>query len=123
MSRTIMVVDDEPDILLTVRVNLQLAGFQVVSVESGEEALTALRSDRPDLLVLDIRLPGIDGWEVLRSLRQDPQLRDLPVVVLSAHASPGSADRAQGLGARAYVTKPFRPDDLSRTIQVLLDHT
>ena len=116
-----MVVDDEPDILLTVRVNLELAGFLVVPVSTGEDALAALRQDLPDLLVLDIRLPGISGWDVLRTIRDDPDLRDLPVVVLSAHASPGSLVRAEQLGAHAYVTKPFSPDDLSRKVRAALE--
>jgi two-component system alkaline phosphatase synthesis response regulator PhoP len=116
-----MVVDDEPDILLTVKVNLELSGFRVVPISSGEDALDALGQARPDLLVLDIRLPGISGWDVLRTIRDDPDLRDLPVVVLSAHASPGSLTRAEQLGAEAYVTKPFAPEELSRTVRVALE--
>jgi DNA-binding response OmpR family regulator len=106
---TILVVDDEEPLLLLVTITLQTEPYRVVVARDGEEALALARSERPDFVLLDVGLPKIDGLEVCRRLRTDPQTRDTLIVMLSARAA--EEDRAAGLAAGAddYLTKPFRP--------------
>jgi DNA-binding response OmpR family regulator len=106
---TILVVDDEEPLLLLVTITLQTEPYRVVVARDGEEALALARSERPDFVLLDVGLPKVDGLEVCRRLRADPDTRDTPIVMLSARAA--EEDRAAGLAAGAddYLTKPFRP--------------
>lgn len=108
MTKTVLIVDDEPDIVLTVRLTLEIEGFRVLSASSGETALELLQNEEPDVVLLDLRLPGIDGFAVLERL---PSTK-APVIVLSAHASGATIDRAFSMGCRDFVTKPFHPEDL-----------
>ena len=110
--KTIMVVDDEPDIAFTIRLVLEMDGYAVLVARTGEEALEMLEREEPDVLLLDIRLPGIDGWEVLDRLRSSDRLHRLPVIMISAHAGPSAADVALAQGCSAYLPKPFEPDEL-----------
>lgn len=114
----VLIVDDEPDILLMVRVNLEGEGFETVLAADGETALERIRSDRPDVVLLDVMMPVLDGWGVLEGMR------DLPhppaTIVVSAKASPGDLARAYQLGAAGYVTKPFSIDALINTIRTVL---
>ena len=112
----ILVIDDEEDILLMIRIALEFDGFTVSTASTGEDGLELARKDPPDVILLDIRLPGIDGWEVLERLRADKRLSGTPVVMISAHATPSTPKRALGLGATAYLTKPFRPDELREAV-------
>ena len=116
----ILVVDDEPGIVEIACVNLEDAGFTVATAATGEEALLRARDDRPDLIVLDIMLPGMDGWEVLRELEADPTTAGIPVIFLTALAR--DAEVLQGLeaGAVAYITKPFYPQDLVASVRLNL---
>ena len=116
MTVRILVVDDEPDILLATRLLLQGAGYDVVEAKSGEEAVAVVAERRPDAVLLDLRMPGMDGWNVLERLRQDGLLEGLPVIVLSAHASKATVDRSLELGAAGYVRKPFELADLRRAL-------
>lgn len=113
---TFLVVDDEPDILMAVRMTLSFGGHAVVEAATGGEALERAK-DHPDAVVLDLRLPDIDGLEVLRRLKEQPELRDIPVVILSAHSSPSTRDRAFELGCADYVNKPFLPQELRTTME------
>ncbi len=97
-----------------------MLGVEVRSASDGPEGLDAIRQERPDAVVLDIGLPGLDGWEVLRHLREDPETADLKVLVLTAHAQPEMADRAARGGADSFMTKPFRPLDLRIQVEKLL---
>jgi CheY-like chemotaxis protein len=119
MNRTVLVIDDQPDIVLMVKLILELEGDEVIGAGSGEEGLAALEGAVPDAVLLDIRLPGIDGWDVLRTLRARGLLERLPVVMISAHSAPSAAGRAVAEGARAYLTKPFDADDLLATLDDL----
>jgi CheY-like chemotaxis protein len=112
VNRNILVIDDQPDIVLMVRLILELEGDQVLGAGSGEEGLEVLARTEPDAVLLDIRLPGVDGWGVLRELRDSHRLERLPVVMISAHSAPSAARRALEEGARGYLTKPFDVDDL-----------
>lgn len=116
----ILVVDDEPDILALVEYNLQKEGFKVTCVTSGEAALVAARSRQPDLIVLDLMLPGVDGLEVCRRLKADAAGKHIPIVMLTAKG--GEADVVTGLelGAADYVTKPFSPRVLVARVKAVL---
>ena len=116
-KRLILVVDDEPTMTRLVRAELQSEGYAVVTVASGEEALARLEEDHPDLVVLDLMMPGMDGFETLRRIRTESQL---PVIMLTARA--GDADKLRGLqsGADDYITKPFNPEELSARVAAVL---
>ena len=117
----ILVVDDEPDILEIVRINLEGGGYEVSGATTGAEALRLVKLERPDLVILDVLLPEVDGWEVLRRIRRDPQAARTPVVMLTCMSD--DTDVLQGLldGAVDYLTKPFQPDYLVASVDALLD--
>ncbi|MGF7235320.1 MAG: response regulator transcription factor [Frankia sp.] len=118
----VLVVDDEPNIVHLVRMSLRFHGFDVVTAASGSEALTAVATARPDLVVLDVMLPDTDGFEVCRRLR-DEQDTDVPVIFLTARHGP--ADKIAGLsyGGDDYVTKPFSVDELVARVRAVLRRT
>ena len=120
MTRTVLVVEDEADILLGERIALEVAGYRVLTAASAEEALITLEREVPDLLVLDLRLPGMDGWGLLGRLKDMGLLPGLAVIVASADASIEGESQAKALGCRAYLTKPFSVEDLRRTVDVIL---
>ncbi len=105
----VLVVDDEKDILELVSYNLIKNGFRVSTVMSGEEALQKARSDVPDLLILDLMLPGLDGLDVCRILTNDPRTSHIPIIMLSARGEEADIVTGLELGADDYVTKPFSP--------------
>lgn len=120
----VLVVEDEAPIVKLIDVNLRLENYEVITANDGLAALERMEQDRPDLVILDIMLgPGLDGWEVLRRLRNDDKFRDTPVVVLTALVQ--DVDIVQGwqLGADEYITKPFSPVALVKTVQMVLDRT
>jgi two-component system phosphate regulon response regulator PhoB len=123
MTDRVLVVDDEPDLLELVRFHLAQAGFEVETARDGRQGLEAIRRRRPDLVVLDRILPDLPGSEVCRQVRSDPQLRDLPILLLTAKAE--EVDRVVGfeLGADDYVTKPFSPRELALRVQAILRRT
>jgi two-component system phosphate regulon response regulator PhoB len=116
----ILIVDDEPDALELVAVNLTKAGLEIVTAETGQEALAKARQILPDAIVLDIMLPEMDGLEVCRSLRRDPRTATIPIIMLTAKGA--EVDRVLGLelGADDYMTKPFSPRELSLRLKKLL---
>jgi two-component system phosphate regulon response regulator PhoB len=113
MSQRILVVDDEPDITALVAYHLARSGYRVSTAGTGQEALKAAREERPDLVVLDLMLPGLSGYDVLRELRRHPETADVGVILLTARRE--EADRIKGLslGADDYLTKPFSPQELT----------
>ncbi|HZI38673.1 MAG TPA: response regulator [Acidimicrobiia bacterium] len=120
MSRTILVVEDEVDLLFTISLSLELNGYRVLRAASGEEALGMVDKERPDAMVLDIRLPGIDGWEVLDRLRDMGHFPATPVVLLSAQVDAATAARAVEIGCHAHLAKPFSTAELSGVLRGLL---
>jgi len=116
----ILVVDDEEDILELVRYNLVREGYAVVSALSGEEALKAAASELVDLIVLDLMLPGIDGLEVARRLKQNSETKDIPIVMLTAKGEEADIVTGLELGADDYVTKPFSPRILIARIKAVV---
>lgn len=116
----ILAIDDEEDILELVRYNLAREGFQVTCASSGEEALRMAQDTRPELIVLDLMLPGIDGLEVMRRLKASPSTQSIPVVMLTAKGEESDIVTGLELGADDYVTKPFSPRILSARVKAVL---
>jgi DNA-binding response OmpR family regulator len=116
----ILVVDDEPDAVELVEFNLKSSGYDVVTAADGEEALEKARTVLPDLIILDLMLPEVDGTEVCKILRRDPRTQAIPIIMLTAKAA--EIDRVLGLelGADDYVTKPFSPRELVLRVKRLL---
>ncbi len=122
MSRSkILVVDDEPDIFEIVRANLEGAGYDVVGASDGTEGLRKIRTENPDLVILDVLMPRMDGWEVLAQIEANPGTAGLPVIMLTCKTE--DADILRGLeeGAVEYVTKPFYPENLVASVKILLN--
>jgi DNA-binding response OmpR family regulator len=115
----VLVIDDEPDVLLLCRVNLEHAGHQVLVAADGEAGIALARTEHPDVIVLDIMLPQMDGYDVLEGLACHEETRDLPVLLLSARARPEDKVRGLRAGAIRYVTKPFTPSSLTADVQLL----
>lgn len=116
----ILVVDDEEDILELVEYNLARQGFRVSTAASGEEAVAAARSQLPDLVVLDLMLPGVDGLDVCRILKNDPLTADVPIIMLTAKTQEADVVTGLEVGADDYVTKPFSPRVLLARIRAVL---
>src|SRR5579862_6075603 len=112
MPKKILAVDDERHIVRLVQVNLQRAGYEVVTAFDGKEALEKVESENPDLVVLDVMMPYMDGFEVLKTLRKDPRTRELPVIMLTAKAQDADVFRGWQSGVDCYLTKPFNPMEL-----------
>jgi CheY-like chemotaxis protein len=120
-SRRILVVDDEPAMRALCRVNLTVSGMAVVEARDGEEALALVQAERPDLILLDVMMPGLDGWEVAERLAAEPETREIPVVFLTARAEPADRVRGRDLGAVGYVTKPFDPVGIADLVERTLE--
>jgi DNA-binding response OmpR family regulator len=114
----VLVVEDDPDLLVVLRVNLESVGIEPILASDGSTAIARIQAERPDAVLLDMMLPGLDGWQVLADLHQmnDP----VPIVVCSAKKNPEDMARARELGAHAYVVKPF---DIDRLLDAVLDAT
>lgn len=119
-THRVLVVDDEPDITALVAYHLAKAGYRVSTAGNGSDALRAARLERPDIVVLDLMLPGLSGYEVLSELRKQEETRDVGVIMLTARRE--EADRIRGLsqGADDYLTKPFSPQELALRVGALL---
>ncbi|MFQ5948285.1 MAG: response regulator [Acidimicrobiia bacterium] len=121
MGRRVLVVEDSQVIQRLIEVCLRPEGLEIVTSYDGPSGLRAAIDDPPDLLILDVGLPKMDGWQVLDSLRSDERTRDIRVLVLTAHAQEETRQRADRGGADAFVTKPFRPDDLRKVALHLIN--
>lgn len=116
----VLVIDDESDIRLLCRINLARSGMAVRSVGSGPEGLEAAFEEAPDAVVLDLMMPQMDGFEVLRQLKEHERTREVPVLVLTAKTAKADRDRCSALGADVFMTKPFHPDELTRELDTLM---
>ena len=116
----ILVVDDEPDVCSLLRLVLTERGYEVVTVDSGKECLVKAQSDGPDLILLDIMMPEMDGWETLKLLKLDGETQDIPVVIVTARAEPRDKIRGLQEGAVDYVTKPFGARDVLDRVEAIL---
>ena len=115
-----LVIEDSASVRRLIEVCLRVLDVSISSASDGTTGIEAIKESLPDVVVLDIGLPGLDGWEVLTQLRADPMTENLKVLVLTAHAQPEMADRAAKGGADAFMTKPFRPLDLREQVEKLL---
>ncbi|MDE2848634.1 MAG: response regulator [Gemmatimonadota bacterium] len=120
MRQTILVVDDEPDIVEIIQYNLEKSGFDVIVAADGPVALEKARDETPDLIVLDLMLPGLEGTDICRILKQDERTRSIPILMLTAKSE--EIDRIIGLelGADDYVVKPFSPREIALRIRNIL---
>ena len=122
MAQSILLVEDDEMVADVVRINLEAEGYDVVHAPNGAAGLAVIAQSPPDLVILDVMLPEVDGWTVLGRLRDDPVTRSLPVIMLSAKAMPADQVRGYNLGATAYITKPFAAAEVvEKVTQVLSD--
>jgi DNA-binding response OmpR family regulator len=117
----VLVIDDEAPIRLLCRVNLETEGMEVLEAEDGLRGIERAKEDKPDVILLDVMMPGLDGWQVAERLLDDAETAGIPIVFLTARAE--LRDRARGLdlGGMEYVTKPFNPVELAASVRGLLD--
>lgn len=119
MSR-VLVADDDPDIVTLLRIRLEMAGHEVIGARDGEEAWALVLAGPPDLLVLDVTMPRLDGLALTRRVRLHAATATVPIVVLTAAVQPADAEDAIAAGATAYVKKPFSPRELAARVEALL---
>ncbi|HET7824871.1 MAG TPA: response regulator, partial [Anaeromyxobacter sp.] len=120
LAHRILIVDDEPNIVISLEYLMKREGFDTAVAADGEAALAALEKVPPDLVILDVMLPRMNGFEVCRRIRADPRWRALRILMLTAKGRDTEVEKGLGLGADAYVTKPFSTKDLVAQIRMLL---
>lgn len=120
MGPRVLLVEDEPLILRLLQVNLRLEGFEVDACSDGEEALLRAEATPPDAVILDVLLPGMNGFEVCERLRGHPATASVPIVMVTAQAQDEDRARGYALGVQEYVTKPFEPSELVATVRRLI---
>ena len=116
----VMAVDDDHVIRGLLEVNLEMEGHEVITAVDGQDALDRVRDERPDLILLDVMMPNVNGWQVAETLKNDPETRNIPIVFLSARAMEADVRKGTDLGVQAYVTKPFDPIDLMDLVNGLI---
>ncbi len=117
-KKRILCIEDEAEMIELMRLVLEREGFEVIGAMGGEQGLKVVKQEKPDLILLDLMMPGMDGWEVYRQMRADKELADIPVVIVTAKAQ--SIDKVLGLQVAKvadYITKPFGPKDLLNSVQ------
>lgn len=122
MSKKVLIVDDEPNIVAALEFLLEKNGYDVKVAANGVEAIEQLDAFRPDLVLLDVMVPKLSGYEVCQRMRAEPKWRDIKIVMLSAKGREVEVNKGMSLGADLYVTKPFSSAELVATIQQLLSH-
>ena len=119
-QKRILICDDDPAILRVLQVNLEVEGYETYLAHHGEEALQIANAEHPDLIILDIMMPRLDGYQTCERLKADDATKDIPVVFLSAKAQASDIEKGKTYGVEDYLTKPFDPDTLVETIERLL---
>ncbi|MDH3773593.1 MAG: response regulator [Deltaproteobacteria bacterium] len=112
MSKLILVVEDQEDNRRIMRDLLSSAGYEIIEAVTGEEGVAAAETHRPDLILMDIQLPGLDGYEATRQIKANPELEHIPIIVVTSYALSGDDVKAFEAGCNAYVSKPFSPREL-----------
>ena len=115
----ILVIDDEINLRKIIRSNLVASGYKVTTAENGEKGLKSAQSYRPDMIVLDVKMPGMSGWDVLTNLRRNPKLRQVPVLIATAYLSPSDEERTNEAGV-SYLAKPFSVSELLAQVKKAL---
>ncbi len=117
MPARILVIDDEPDVVMIIKTALQAEGYDVASATNGPDGLEEAFETRPDLIILDVMMPIMDGFEVLKMLRQDPKTENTPVIILTARTQDHDVFMGYHYGADMYLTKPFNPRELMTIVE------
>jgi len=120
MTHKILIADDDPIIIKLLQVNLEMEGYDVVTAQDGQDAVEKAGKENPDLVMLDIMMPRMDGWAARQALLADPALKDIPVIFLSARAQQADLRKGYEAGVAEYITKPFDPVDLLDVVQKVL---
>ena len=120
-EKRILIVDDEPDLLETIQVTLETAGYECLVAYDGFRGLDRARNEKPDLIVVDVMLPGLNGYKICRLLKFDEQYKRIPIIMLTAEAQEKDRLIAEETGADYYMTKPFAPDKLIAKVAALLE--
>jgi two-component system cell cycle response regulator DivK len=120
MSKCILVVEDQEDNRHILRDLLGNAGYELTEAENGEEAIAAVAKRRPDLILMDIQLPIIDGYETTRRIRTNPDLKSVPIIAVTSYALAGDEDKARAAGCDGYVSKPYSPRELLAKVRTYL---
>jgi DNA-binding response OmpR family regulator len=123
MPKEILIVDDEPGVVVPIQFLMEQQGYRVMIAERGEDALDLIYQYKPDLVILDIMLPGIDGYEVCEIIRLDPNCRDVKIIFLTAKGREVDIAKGLALGADAYITKPYSNAELVAKVKELLEKT
>ena len=120
MSKKILLVDDEPDLVSLLKKRLEINNYEVISASDGMEALRKAKKEKPDLIILDLMLPKMDGYKLCRMLKFDEKYKRIPIIMLTARVQEEDKKLGKETGANAYITKPFKPDVLLAKIEELL---
>ena len=118
--KKILIADDRPEVVELVKVTLEGEGYQTIDASDGREALEKIGKENPDLILLDVVMPKMDGFEVLRNLKDDSNTKDIPVIMLTAKGQKLDKEKGGKLGAQDYIIKPFSPSHLLRIIEEIL---
>jgi DNA-binding response OmpR family regulator len=121
MPKRILIVDDEEDIVSALSIRMKAKGYDVIAAYDGMSGLSKAREENPDLILLDIMLPKLDGYKICRILKFDEKFRRIPIIMITAKGADTSKKMGEEVGADAYVTKPFNPEELMGTIEQLLN--
>ena len=123
MAKEILIVDDEPNVVVPIQFLMEQQGYRVMTADRGEDALDLIYQYKPDLVLLDIMLPGIDGYEVCEIVRLNPNYRDVKIIFFTAQGREVEIAKGLALGADAYITKPYSKAELVAKVKELLDET
>ena len=118
--KKILIVDDRSEVVELVKVTLEGEGYQTIDASDGREALEKIRKEKPDLILLDIVMPKMDGFEVLSKLKKDPKIKEIPIIMLTAKGQKLDQEKGKELGATGYIIKPFSPSALLKRIEEIL---
>lgn len=120
MARRILIADDEPNIVISLEYLMKREGFEVSIAEDGDQAVAMIRADPPDLVILDVMMPRLNGFEVCQEIRSDPKLQSVRILMLTAKGRETEVTKGLALGADAYVTKPFSTKELVERVRAML---
>ena len=121
MAKKILIADDEPNIVISLEFLLRREGYEVVVAQDGAEALAQVRAERPDMAILDVMMPHRNGFEVCQDLRQDPEFKDMRIMMLTAKGRDTEVSKGIALGADVYMTKPFSTKELIAKVKALIE--
>lgn len=121
MDEKILIVDDDLDVLKLIHLSLEIEGFQITDAIEARDAYAKINREKPDLIILDVMMPDLSGFEFVKILKENPATKDIPVVILSAKAQQADINHGKEIGVTAYITKPFSPIELAETVKKILE--